>query len=571
MCCNAQALNVLGKGEIRVFSQVSQLLKNISTLGTKKLAALAAIGTIIMGTVMLGTMYLNKPAYETIYVGLQHDDVTRIGIALAEAGIAFDVNAEGTSVLVANGQTERARMLLAEKGLPNSASTGYELFDDLGSLGLTAFMQEITRVRALEGEIARTIQTVQGVKAARVHIVLAEQGNFRRAEQEPTASVVVRYDGMRAESTALSIRHLVSAAVPSLSSENVTVMDASGRLLAAGSDPLGQSVGASLGIKSSVEGQIVSSIERALTPYLGDANFRVSVQADISTDQQQVEETIFDPESRVERSVQVVRSENNSAQNNGAETLSVEQNLVNAEDPAGGGSSESERSERREETTNYELNSKRVATTSAGYKVKRLSVAVIVNRKTLAGENADISPEQINEKLEEIRGVITAAAGVSQERSDVIELSAVNFLPPEELVAVEEKGVGRLLMEQFGTIMNGLIFLVAIAMVILFAVRPILKSLSTSDTANVIDAQSDDLPALAGMSDPEPDYELADLDTTFGASPLTQLESGPDQNELIAKMKPQPADRLEMIIDLDEERAAKVLRRWVSSEVAATT
>ena len=554
-----------------MFSQVSQLLKNISTLGTKKLAALAAIGTIIMGTVMLGTMYLNKPAYETIYVGLQHDDVTRIGIALAEAGIAFDVNAEGTSVLVANGQTERARMLLAEKGLPNSASTGYELFDDLGSLGLTAFMQEITRVRALEGEIARTIQTVQGVKAARVHIVLAEQGNFRRAEQEPTASVVVRYDGMRAESTALSIRHLVSAAVPSLSSENVTVMDASGRLLAAGSDPLGQSVGASLGIKSSVEGQIVSSIERALTPYLGDANFRVSVQADISTDQQQVEETIFDPESRVERSVQVVRSENNSAQNNGAETLSVEQNLVNAEDPAGGGSSESERSERREETTNYELNSKRVATTSAGYKVKRLSVAVIVNRKTLAGENADISPEQINEKLEEIRGVITAAAGVSQERSDVIELSAVNFLPPEELVAVEEKGVGRLLMEQFGTIMNGLIFLVAIAMVILFAVRPILKSLSTSDTANVIDAQSDDLPALAGMSDPEPDYELADLDTTFGASPLTQLESGPDQNELIAKMKPQPADRLEMIIDLDEERAAKVLRRWVSSEVAATT
>ena len=128
----------------------------------------------------LGSYYLSRPQLETLYTGLIAQDVSRIGAALREAGIAFDVNAQGTAVLVRYGQTAQARMLLAEKGLPSSANAGYELFDKLGSMGLTSFMQEITRVRALEGEIARTIQAMKGVKAARVHIVLPDSGSFRR-------------------------------------------------------------------------------------------------------------------------------------------------------------------------------------------------------------------------------------------------------------------------------------------------------------------------------------------------------------------------------------------------------
>ena len=130
---------------------------------------------------------LPEPARSSraLYTGLIAQDVSRIGAALKEAGIAFDVNSQGTAVLVRYGQTAQARMLLAEKGLPSSASAGYELFDKLGSMGLTSFMQEITRVRALEGEIARTIQAMKGVKAARVHIVLADTGSFRRSRQSP--------------------------------------------------------------------------------------------------------------------------------------------------------------------------------------------------------------------------------------------------------------------------------------------------------------------------------------------------------------------------------------------------
>ena len=144
-------------------------------------------------------------------------------------------------------------MLLAEKGLPTSANAGYELFDNVGSLGLTSFMQQMTRVRALEGEIARTIQSIQGIKAARVHIVMAERANFRRDEQKPSASVVIRASDIDAGAGAMSIRYLVAAAVPGLNVDKVTVLDSSGTLLAAGDDPNNTSASRSIGVERTVE------------------------------------------------------------------------------------------------------------------------------------------------------------------------------------------------------------------------------------------------------------------------------------------------------------------------------
>src|SRR5262245_63808772 len=135
---------------------------------------MAAVTAIVLATIGFGSYYLNRPAFETLYVGLDRSDVNQIGMVLSDNGVDFDVASDGTTVLVPAGLTSQARMLLAEKGLPTSANAGYELFDNVGSLGLTSFMQQVTRVRALEGEIARTIQSIQGIKAARVHIVMGE-------------------------------------------------------------------------------------------------------------------------------------------------------------------------------------------------------------------------------------------------------------------------------------------------------------------------------------------------------------------------------------------------------------
>jgi flagellar M-ring protein FliF len=144
-----------------------RLWNNLLELGPRRLTVLALVGLVVFLGVGGGAYYLSRPEFEVLYTGLNREDITRVSAVLRDANISFDVNAAGDTVYVHPGQTAQARTLLAEKGLPNSSSGGYELFDKIGSLGLTSFMQEITRVRALEGEIARTIQVLKGVKAAR--------------------------------------------------------------------------------------------------------------------------------------------------------------------------------------------------------------------------------------------------------------------------------------------------------------------------------------------------------------------------------------------------------------------
>ncbi|WP_370321226.1 flagellar basal-body MS-ring/collar protein FliF [Oricola sp.] len=555
--------------------QLQQIVNNLKALGARKLAMLAAIGLVVMVGVGAAAYLLNRPAFEPIYVGLERDDITRMGMALADAGIAYDVNEDGTSILVPAGKTSRARMILAEKGLPNSSATGYELFDNLGSLGLTAFMQEVTRVRALEGEIARSIQAIRGVKGARVHIVLADRGNFRFAEQTPTASVVVRYEGSTAESSAMAIRHLVSAAVPGLQTENVTVLDATGRLLAAGEDPLNNTATSTLGIKETVENEVSDSVYKALAPYLGDMNFRVSVQADINTDQRQVEETIFDPDSRVERSVQVVRSEDASSEKTGVDPVSIDQNLPDTEQAGGASPQSSERSERREETTNYELNSKRIATVSNGYAVNRLSIAIVVNRSRILealGEGA--TGAQVDARLAEIRQLAVAAAGISDERGDLVQVNAVEFMEGIDGIPLQEAGALDMLREHLGTFINALAFVAATLLVIFLGLRPLIQVLQgNSPSAGQLANQSGDLPALSDSSLDSPfgvgdDDDIGGFDGLPELPPLPSSSSSADQSELLAKMRPSPEERLTMIVDLDEERAASILRRWVRQEAA---
>jgi flagellar M-ring protein FliF len=147
--------------EVRLFQLVDALQRfgtGLSTLGTRRLLALGITGLTVFALLGISGYLLSRPQQEVLYAGLESQDVTRIGAALNDAGIRFDVNVGGDAVLVNLGEAARARMLLAQKGLPRSDSAGYELFDKLGSLGLTTFMQQVTKVRALEGELSKTIR-----------------------------------------------------------------------------------------------------------------------------------------------------------------------------------------------------------------------------------------------------------------------------------------------------------------------------------------------------------------------------------------------------------------------------
>lgn len=547
--------------------QLQLVYSNLAALGAKRLFAMATAAFAVFALIIGGAYFLNRPAYETLYVGLERGDVSRIGIVLGEAGVAYDVDSSGTSVLVPAGKSASARMILAEKGLPTSSGAGYELFDNLGSLGLTSFMQEVTRVRALEGEIARSIQTISGVKAARVHVVMSESGNFRRQERKPTASVIVRTTGANDTTIAYSIRHLVAAAVPGLASENVTVLDATGKLLATGEDPLNNMLTSNMGVEGMIEKQISDNIRKALTPYLGPDNFRASVRADINTDRRQIEETIFDPDSRIERSVQVVKTEESASQEGGAEPVTVEQALPDEPQDAGAGPQSSENRERREETTNYELSSKKIATVSNGYTVQKMSIAVVINRARLAEViGANVTPDLISERIAEIRNVVVTAAGVDEARGDAINVTAVEFVDYGNVEPLAAASIMETAGKHVGTVINALAFVTVALLVLFMGVKPLIRAI-TEIPAGSTAVPSPGVAAIAEGAPEERDLaEIAsdDMAASLGLPPGIEEET----DDLLSRMKQLPKERLEAIVDLDEERSAQVLRNWAFEDAA---
>ncbi len=540
--------------------QLQRVVDNLQSFGPRRLLIMAGVTALVLAVVGVAAVYLNRPAYETLYVGLERSDVNQIGLVLGENGIAFDVGSDGTTVLVPAGKTAAARMLLAEKGLPTSSNAGYELFDNVGSLGLTSFMQQITRVRALEGEIARTIQSINGIKAARVHIVMSERANFRREEQEPSASVIIRASEMDAIKSANAIRHLVAAAVPGLGVDKVTVLDSNGALLAAGEDPTNTSANRSLNVERTVEVQIEDNIRRALAPYLGPDNFRASVKADVNTDQRQQEEVIFDPESRVERSVQVVRANENNSQNSSAAPASVDQNLPQTAAAPTSGPQTQEQSERKEETTNYEMNSKRISTTSNGYQLMRMSIAVVVNRNRIAEIlGQDATPEKIAERIAEIEKLVTSASGLDEGRGDKVNVSAVEFIDGLDGVPFTPPGIMDKITEQVGTMINAAAFVVVVLLLAFFGLRPMVAALGRQ-------------PAGAGPSFDEVQRSLPGADSGEGPS-VTALPSGVSNgpnaiDDLRQKLRPAPQDRLARMVEINEERTAQILRKWAHQEAA---
>ncbi len=558
---------------MNLLAQFSQVFENLAKLGQTKLIALAGVGVVSLALVLGAAFYVNKPAYETLYVGLETTDLNQVSIALAEASIDFAVASDGTSIQVPVGMTGKARLLLAERGLPNSANAGYELFDNVGSLGLTSFMQEVTRVRALEGEIGRSIQQISGVAAARVHIVMPDVGNFRRGEQKPTASVMIRASTSTGRKAAASIRHLVASAVPGLEVDDVTILDSTGQLLAAGDEYGNSELNRSLNIVQSVQQELETNIDKALAPFLGMDNFRSSVTANLNTDSQQIQETIFDPESRVERSVRITKEEQRSQQNQNDSAATVEQNIPQAAPEAGGatGPQSSDQSDKKEEQTNYEINSRTVATVRNSYQIEKLSVAVVVNRGRIAqmvGEPVDQA--KIDAYLAEMQKIVTSAAGLNQERGDVVTLTAMDFLESQLLEeAASGPGVTEVLSRNLGGIINSLAFVVVAFLVVWLGLRPLVRTVGATTASTELSTDS------AGL-------ELPDFSPAAGGSSLMEgfgsdfgfdstddlLGMGDDEGGFNRRVKEGPEKRLSRMVEISEERAAKILRKWAVDQAA---
>lgn len=559
---------------MNLLNQLVQIFKNFGSLGRTRLMILGGVGIASVLIILAAAFIVNKPAQETLYVGLETPDLNQISMALAEANVDFQVGADGSSITVPAGMTGKARLLLAERGLPNSANAGYELFDNVGSLGLTSFMQEVTRVRALEGEIARTIQSISGITAARVHIVMPEVGNFRKAEQKPTASVMIRASGATGRSAATSIRHLVASAVPGLDVDDVTILDSAGQLLASGDEASNSSLNRSLNIVQNVQQEVESNIDKALAPFLGMDNFRSSVTAALNTDAQQIQETVYDPDSKVERSVRSTKEASQSQQRQSDNAATVEQNIPQAAPEAGGnnGPESQDKADKREDQTNYEINSKTTATTRNSYKIEKLSIAVVVNKGRIAkmvGEPVD--QVKIDAYLAEMQKIVASAAGIDADRGDIITVTAMDFLENQLL---EDAGSGVRVMDMLSRnlagIINSLAFVAVAFLVVWMGLRPLIRSVNGNA------AIGDTSPEAAGLE--LPDFAPAGAQagalmdgfgSDFGFDSTEDLLSlGDDDGNFNRRVKEGPERKLARMVEINEERAAKILRKWAIDEAA---
>ena len=536
--------------------QLQSLLASLQKLGLRKLAALGVVGLLTTAVVGFGGYWLSRPAYETLYGGLDRQDVANIGSALTEAGIPFDVAADGASVKVRYSETARARMLLAEKGLPHSASSGYELYDKLGSLGLTSFMQDVTRVRATEGELARTIQLMNGIRAARVHIVLPDEGSFRRAKQPPSASVMIRTETIADARTGQAIRHLVAAAVPGMSIDQVTVLNTDGTLLSTGDDLQEQAPGKMLTLEKTVSKDIQDNIRRELTPYLGLHNFQISVAAKLNTDNRQTNETIYNPDSRVERSTRVVK-ENNTTSNSTSQAPTSVAGAVPQEKPtasAADAKSATTDNSKREELTNYELSSKVVTTVSGGYGIDHLSIAVLVNRAALGAKGAT-SGGSVATQLADIEALIDSAAGLRKERGDTIKVLAADFAEAgHDLDPIPSPSIVDVLMRQSGTAINALAVVIVAVLLIVFGIRPLTRVLRPAEEPTAM--------TLAAAA-PIPALEPPAADAS--GPPLIEAQTEANLIEdVTSRPRRSPQRRLEQMVEFDEDQAATILKQWVA-------
>jgi flagellar M-ring protein FliF len=522
----------------------------LAQLGAKRLIVLGLVGVFVFGLLITGTYYLNRPVREPLYTGLDAEDINRIGRVLSEVGIPFDVSVAGDAVLVDYGNSAQARMILAEKGLPKSDKAGYELFDQMGSLGLTSFMQQVTKVRALEGELARTIELLEGIRSARVHLGQKGEGAFRSKSDQPTASVVIKTDGNAKESLASSVRQIVASAIPGLKSEQVTVMTTDGQTLVSGGDPGMAEPDRKLQLEQRVAEETRQSAERAISAMVGLNNLRVSVTAQLNADKRQTTETNFDPESKIERSLKTVKESQENQNSTGSETTSVAQNIPQEPAAPSGGDASREKKDRKEETANYELNSKQVAVESVGYTIERLSLAMLLNKQALLkAQGATPDEAKLQAQVEEIESLVKSAVGFNEKRGDSIKIVAADFIA-EELPPASEGAspVTDILMGNLGTIINAISLLIAFALVLLLGLRPALKA--------ILDSSSSAPLALPGE---QFQANVADMQ----ALPETSFEP--------AKLAGGAArDKLNKVVEIDVDRAAHVLKQWLEKPKAET-
>ncbi|RYF97975.1 MAG: flagellar M-ring protein FliF, partial [Caulobacteraceae bacterium] len=385
-------------------------------VGAARFGVMAGVAAVLTAFFLYIAGALTEAPKTILFSGLESRDAAAVTGKLDSMAVKYDVK-EGGTILVPADQVTKLRMALAQDNLP-AAGVGYEIFDKTDTFGTTAFVQNINHLRALEGELARSIQSIEGVESARVHLVIPERQVFAQQEQPPTASVVLKTRRRMDSGQVQAVQHMVAAAVASLAADRVAIVDDRGNLLAGG-DKSGSMARNQEEDTSNYESGLRSRIESIVASVVGSGHVQVQVAADINYNRTQTTSETFDPDSKVARSTQTVER-NASDTSAGGNAVSVA-NALPGGGATGGGDASKNSSGSTEETVNYEISKTVKTSTVDGGEVKKLSVAVVVDGQTV-GEGAGTYKARTTAEMAQITALVKSAMGFDQTRGDQVQV-----------------------------------------------------------------------------------------------------------------------------------------------------
>ncbi|MCZ6467536.1 MAG: flagellar basal-body MS-ring/collar protein FliF, partial [Alphaproteobacteria bacterium] len=488
---------------------ITQALRN---LGPMRLAVLGGVGVALIAFFIFLTARLAAPPMALLYGDLDLGDSSRIVAQLESTKTPYELRNGGTQVYVAEDTVFRLRMSMADQGLPNGGTIGYEIFDNADSLGTTNFVQNINLVRALEGELSRTIRTLGSVRSARVHLVMPKRRLFSREAQKPSASVILRMRGAGRldKSQVMAIQHLVAAAVPSLVPSRISIVDDKGTLLARGFDDDGPGALAAKAEerRRTYEGRLARTIEELLGKTVGFGKVRAEVSANMDFDRISISEERFDPDGQVVRSTQSTEETSSSKDAEGNLPVSVAGNLPDPNLSGGDNASRSTSESRIEETVNFEISKKVINHVRESGIVNRLSVAVLVDGSRKLGADGNLTYQPRSEaEMELLATLVRSAIGFSADRGDTVEVINMEFADVDDTLEQPLELFFGLEKNDLLRMAEILVLSIVAILVILLVVRPLvtrafeaIPSAVPAGCAKLLTDQASATPALSGPS-----------------------------------------------------------------------
>lgn len=569
-------------------------LEQLRTLGPGRILAL---GTVLLALLAFASFALQRalePRYALLFGGLEPAEVASITDKLNSAEIPWRLNARGDAIMVPADQVATVRMMLAEEGLPAGDVVGYELFDRSGGFASTDFEANVNLKRALEGELARTIASLEGVRAARVHLVQPTRRLFQR-ETEPASASVFLSLGAAAKvgrRQVDGIRYLVASAVPDLEPERVTVMSDRGELLARG-EPGDQEfvLEDAERYRRSFEEALRDKLIRALERTVGPGRVDAQVTAELDFDERTSTEELYDPASQVARSTRTTEEVTERSESGSSEAVTVTSNLPGGQ-TTGSGPTANEKTSRTDETTNYEVSRTVHNARRRAPEVRRLFVAVQVDGRQVQAPDGSLQFEpRPADELAQLEKLARSIAGIDDERGDRLEVVSRAFVQPE-LPELAAPSLLDTVLARYGHLLESGLWLTAAALVVLLGLRPLLRRLvpvsgtpivRSGQTAVVLGNDGRPLLMHAGsgtvvtvdesgraiVESRAEDSERRARDAGAAAEPAVEAEGTAEGRELVdlknvhGKVRASLVNEVAELFENYPEEAVRVIRGWL--------